>query len=244
MCVVDPEVRQHWQTNDKRKRHREAAGEYVRKVKPKLVIGSPGCTMFRSLQNMNKKYWSPEKKVKYMEAVEHIKFVVKLYRKQAEGGRWFLHEHPAGASSWDLEEMAKLAKEVDVKIKIADQCMYGLKTWSKDKKIQDMAAKKSTKFMTNCEALAVELSERCSKKHKHQELTGGRAKEAAIYPEGLCRAICVGLSIAIAEKAANVMHLLSVKHTDQVQVVKEDKLVEQEEDAEEMAMTWDDVTGV
>ncbi len=81
------------------KRHQEAALTYVEEMRPKLIIGSPECTMFSSLQTMNKKYWSRETKVRYMEAVEHIKFVVKLYRKQVEAGRWFLHEHPAGASS-------------------------------------------------------------------------------------------------------------------------------------------------
>ena len=35
-------------------RHRNAAREYLRRAKPKLVIGSPMCTMFSSLQNLTK----------------------------------------------------------------------------------------------------------------------------------------------------------------------------------------------
>ena len=31
--------------------HRDAANEYIERVKPQLVIGSPECRMFRSLQN-------------------------------------------------------------------------------------------------------------------------------------------------------------------------------------------------
>ena len=36
-------------------RHREAAMEYVKRVKPKLVIGSPQCRMFSSMQHLNQK---------------------------------------------------------------------------------------------------------------------------------------------------------------------------------------------
>ena len=34
--------------------HRRAAEDYVRKVKPLLLIGSPECCMFSALQNLNK----------------------------------------------------------------------------------------------------------------------------------------------------------------------------------------------
>ena len=34
-----------------RQEHREAAKEYRRRVKPRLLIGSPMCTMFSTLQN-------------------------------------------------------------------------------------------------------------------------------------------------------------------------------------------------
>ena len=38
-------------------RHKEAALRYVRKVRPKLVIGSPGCTVFSQLQNVYGSHW-------------------------------------------------------------------------------------------------------------------------------------------------------------------------------------------
>ena len=33
----------------------------------------------------------------------HMEFVTQLYRDQVAEGRYFLHEHPQFASSWDLE---------------------------------------------------------------------------------------------------------------------------------------------
>ena len=107
-----------------------------------------------------------------------------LNRKQLEGGRLFLHEHPAGASSWGLEEVRGLEKEMGVTVVTADQCMYGLTTWGR-KRGTRAPARKRTKFMTNAEYIAHELNRRCDGSHEHQPLLGGRAKEAARYPEGL-----------------------------------------------------------
>ena len=109
-------------------RHREAALEYVRKAKPKLVIGSPQCRMFSSMQNLNPKRHTMEHEEQLVEAKEHIRFVVQVYKEQVKAGRYFLHEHPAGASSWDMGEIRELSKELGVTINIADQCMYGLRT--------------------------------------------------------------------------------------------------------------------
>ena len=119
---------------------------------------------------------------------------MELYKIQLREGRWFLHEHPAGASSWGLEEVRKMEKEEGVTIRVADQCMYGLKTLSKDKIIRDKAVGKRTKFMTNSQGLAIELSQRCNASHQHQELVSGRAKGAARYLEELCEATCRGLT--------------------------------------------------
>ena len=38
-----------------------------------------------------------------LEAIKHLHFVVSLYKLQLESGRHFLHEHPAGATSWTDE---------------------------------------------------------------------------------------------------------------------------------------------
>ena len=40
-------------------RHREAAWKYILRARPKLLIGSPMCTMFSALQNMTQ--WTKEK---------------------------------------------------------------------------------------------------------------------------------------------------------------------------------------
>ena len=123
-------------------RHRRAAVEHVRKVKPKLIIGSPECTMFSTLQNPSKNMRKEGFEEKVKEAIGHVKFVTELYAMQIKEGRWLLHEHPAGASSWGLEEIKKIERETGVRIRTADQCMYGLKTWGRDKTKKDKYARK------------------------------------------------------------------------------------------------------
>ena len=95
------------------------------------------------MQNLTKHLEKTEKqKEQKIEAIEHIKFVVEIYREHAKNGRLFLHEHPAQASSWDLEEIREMASKEGVTVTVADQCMYGLKTWKEDRKKFDTPARK------------------------------------------------------------------------------------------------------
>ena len=96
-------------------------------------------------------------------------------------GRTFLHEQPAYATSWVLPEIRKVMREEGVDVWQADQCMYGLRTWGRNKSIS-VPAKKLTRIMTNSRALGMELKRRCSGEHAHQTLVDGRAKDAARYP--------------------------------------------------------------
>ena len=57
--------------------------------------------------------------------------------------------------------------------------------------------KKPTKFITNSECIAEELSKRCNGQHHHVQLKGGKAKAAAVYPPALSKAICRGLKMQL-----------------------------------------------
>ena len=146
--------------------HREAALEYVKIMKPRLLIGSPMCTMFSALQNLSKGRRRHDWTTRFAEAREHIKFVVSLYEVQWQEGRFFLHEHPATATSWDLEEIKEMSRKTGVEIYTADQCMYGLETWGMDGSTME-PAKEMTKFVTNSLEVGWELQSRCDGQHKH-----------------------------------------------------------------------------
>ena len=60
--------------------HRKAAVEYIEKVKPKLIIGSPECRMFSALQNL--RTWTKDAQKELDGAKQHIRFVMYLYKAQ------------------------------------------------------------------------------------------------------------------------------------------------------------------
>ena len=64
--------------------HRRQAEEYVDREKPFVLIGSPPCVAFSQLQTFVKD--SERKANQLAEGIRHMEFVVKLYRKQVEGG--------------------------------------------------------------------------------------------------------------------------------------------------------------
>ena len=91
--------------------------------------------------------------------------------------------------------MKELEKEVGVTTSIIDQCLYGSETPDGD------PIKKPTKFVTNSEEIAKQLSRRCLGKDGkcsrpkgglHQQCRGKVARMAAVYSFKLCRAILVG----------------------------------------------------
>ena len=175
---------------------RERAMKRVKEERPLLLVGSPMCTAFSTWQRINNLLRCPvtvaaEKK----RAVEHLRFCVAFYREQMIHGRYFLHEHPAYASSWQDEEMKKLMSEAGVVQATADQCQYGSQA------PDGSPVKKPTTFLTNSPELAKELSTRCSGKKgecsrpgggTHTQCRGKVARAAAIYHFKLCRAILVG----------------------------------------------------
>ena len=124
------------------------------------------------------------------EALEHIKFCVSLYRLQQAEGRYFLHEHPAGATSWDIQAMSDLQKLDGVQRVECDQCQFGLVAAVNG---EQRPARKLTGILTNCHCIAEELAKRCPRTHDHFSFIEGRAAIAQKYPPGLCKSICRGL---------------------------------------------------
>ena len=117
-----------------------------------------------------------------------------------------------------------------------DQCQFGLTT--KGKKGQVEPARKRTRLMSNSDEILRELGKLCPGDHRHQHLVSGRAEDAAVYPDGLCRAICRGL---VKQVEAERNHLRSI-----LRLCVLDKVVEVPDCEEKEASwqsAWDDVSG-
>ena len=193
LTTVDDQGRA-WDFDDKDTRER--ARKLYRETMPMLLIGSPVCTAWSAWQNLNNVKRDPEVvRKELIRARVHLEFCMELYREQHLAGRYFLHEHPAQASSWQEAKVIDLMQLDGVFRTTVDQCKYGME----DNLQQPI--KKPTSFLTNSTCLVEELSTRCGGRHgscdrvaggRHVVCSGKRAIMAAIYHFDLCRAILVG----------------------------------------------------
>ena len=117
------------------------------------------------------------------DAKAHIKFCVSLYEIQIRAGRYFLHEHPAGASSWKMKEMTKLMLHPEVDAVTFDMCCFGMVA-SKDG--EEGPVRKRTTALNNLGEIQKRLNRVCPneggerEKHVHVALEGGLAKQAQV----------------------------------------------------------------
>ena len=219
--------------------------------KPMLLIGSPMCTEFSSWMQLNHKKMAPEiVQERLNKARTHLEFCRKLYAMQIHQGRYFLHEHPLGASSWHESCIQKiLGTNGVIKIK-ADRCQYGLLS-------RDIAGnglvRKAIGFMTNSPCVAMMLQKRCPNRngkvhHRHVRLEGDRTKAAQVYPDGSCKAICQGLLQQLEKDGKGQLLLAQLEgiaeeaRDVEQQLVDEYHIVE-DDDTSMVEQAWDDVTG-
>ncbi|MDA8582760.1 hypothetical protein N9L68_00975 [bacterium] len=195
-----------WDFNNPEDRTR--AETHQNSVKPLLLIGSPMCTMFSALQSLSG--WNAAKQKHFEESCGHVRWTFKLYQRQLDEGRLFLHEHPANASSWKLPFVKELMQKEGVFTVVADQCMFGQVAKSRRGKVEGIARKR-TRFVTNSWWIADALNRRCNGNHAHVPLLDGKALQAAEYPAEMCRAICRGLLREKDDRAMHVSPVLSIR---------------------------------
>ena len=82
--------------------------------KPEFVIVSPPCAPFSTIGKWSLSRMNEEDAKKIMaDGLTHIAFAVLLCLRQAKAGRYFILEHPVGASSWMLKLAATLISVVN-----------------------------------------------------------------------------------------------------------------------------------
>ena len=242
-----------WDFNDKSMRN--AAVRKLLKDRPRLLMGSPMCGPFSSMNNINYSRMSTaEKEQRLAYGRKHLEFCMQLYELQWREGRYFVHEHPEAASSWNEQCVRQMMNRQGVIQVTGDQCRYGLTSWDGQRR---GPARKRTKFMTNSPCIAKALSLRCPntrehKVHEHVVLINGRAKRAEVYPPALCRAICNGL---LEQMEADRKGQFLLAQVDNKEGQKSDDLAKEaeqfkqryrtaeEEDDPNLETAWDDVSG-
>lgn len=178
---------------------RARAWAIIKKTSPYLVIGSPPCTLFSQLQELNKHIhrddpvWLRKFEEAKAEATSHLVFCAMIYQHRMKHGRHFLHEHPWSAASWKLTSMAELIDDGRVFHTQTHMCRFGMESHVQSKGGEKGLVKKPTGFMSSAECIVAELARRCDGSHQHVHLMGGRAAAAQVYPPALWEAILRGV---------------------------------------------------
>ena len=175
--------------------------------------------MFCGLQNLGKgKRDETLFQKRLAVAKNHVKFCVEVYRMQIQAGRFFLHEHPDSSTSWQMPEVVSLQMMEEVYVNVCDMCAYGMVAVDGQ---GEAPAKKRTRFMSNSYEIVKRLGKKCVNlvlesgerslaptdeavkpklpggvpaKHRHADLTGGRARQCQVYPEDFSKAVCEGVA--------------------------------------------------
>ena len=83
---------------------------------------------FSPMQNINQKHHIGEAwERKKQDGMDLLLFAIQCYWDQIERGMFFLHEHPATASSWGLTALQELEAYPGVHVVTADMCRWGMR---------------------------------------------------------------------------------------------------------------------
>ena len=156
-------------------------------VKPLVLITSAPCAWYSQLNHLfNIPKMDPlVKQQRDMEARTLFLFGLKCCQLQADGGRFYVHEHPDGAKSWKLPEMLQHVQAYQPMFARFDQCEFGLVS-----KVKRKPMKKGTKLMTNSKHVFQMFDQHFCSGHDHQPIIGqeggiNRSRWAQKYPPAM-----------------------------------------------------------
>ena len=193
---LDPKTGKAWDLGDEKVQSRVV--KMIAEGKPLFVIGSPPCTPFCSLQNLNAKKRDPRIVDAERRAGEkHIEFCLKIYGMQIKANRFFVHEHPNTATSWKMAGMVELLATEKVDQVVVDLCQFGLVA---EVDGEERPVQKRTKIVSNSQEVLKRVDVKCpnlggkGEPHEHATLLDGKAKRAQVYPRRFCQAVCEGIA--------------------------------------------------
>ena len=144
-----------WDFNEKSRR--DEAVRRVKEEEPQLLVGSLPCTAYCQLQLIYHHKRDPAVVAwETARADVHLAFCAKLYEEQHRHGRYILHEHLAGATSWGEDSIKKVMNMCGVDQVILHQCQVG----QDDGKGNPL--KKPTRLISNSQHILQQLDRRCA----------------------------------------------------------------------------------
>ena len=211
---ADPATGLAWDLSDKKVQARVV--RLITSTAPLFVIGSPPCTAFSRLQALSRAKRDPAVVASELESARvHLRFCMRLYKMQVLAGRFFVHEHPHGADSWQEDSVMEVLAMRGVEVASVYMCAYGMRV--NVGPVQG-PARKQTKIMSNSREVLRRVAVECPNKspdvrmhHEHVPLEQGRAKRCQVYPREFSRKVCEGIA---AEKRCRNLGLASIDLVD------------------------------
>lgn len=148
----------------------------------------------------------------------------------------------------------RLMSRQDVQRLVGDKCQYGVQ--SKDKEGIG-PARKRTGFLINVVCIAKRLNKRCPNTRTHQVhrqvvLISGRPRTAQIYPDKMCKEICLDIQEHIQRDRSGQYLSGNVENNNEttsgdlmkeVGKLKEKYMIIEEDEIDQDEEAWDDVSG-
>ena len=145
---------------------------------PMLRNGSPMCTAVPTLQCLNKNRLGPTNWAAIWECgAKHRPFMLELCDMQLTAGRYILHGHPLGASSWHLPEMAAYMAKWELSRFSSHVCRFGVRTHRGHESGLVKKTLASSRMPNTCRA---DCKTHCVGGHCHLRLLHGRATRAKV----------------------------------------------------------------
>ena len=126
----------------------------IKEHAPRMVIMSAPCTEFSAITRMwNRKRRSREENAQRLHhARVLLGFSMVVAKQQMDMGNYFIHEHPAGASSWKEGCVASLLEKANVSRVTFDMCRFKMRPPGRQRRGGPFMRKR-TSLMTNLDVV-------------------------------------------------------------------------------------------
>ena len=166
-----------------KRRDLEHLKQLAREKRPREAWISLPCTVWSTLQNLNKHKHTEKFQKRLAEARRMIRLTIELVRVLIEVGCDVAWEHPLRARSWGLEEVINMCTKLVPHKSRTDGCCWGMRTVDTKELIL-----KSWRIQCTTEEQAQRLNRTCQGNHIHAPIEGtARVSGTSYYPGAMAR---------------------------------------------------------
>ena len=129
---------------------------------------------------------------------------------QHRDGRYFIHEHRGGISSWQDQCLQEVLTVTQATITESDQCLFGLMATDRDGSLKH--CRRRSKLVSTMPATdSIFSGKLCQERHEHAHFAEGETHDARVHPSQLCKAIATAIKLQKKWNASGLKLLATVE---------------------------------